>query len=452
MAQILPFAAWRYDSEKVRLEDVLTQPYDKITPAMQAAYYEKSPYNLVRVELGKKESADDDRNTVYTRAAGFLKQCREDRALVQDPEPSIYAYSQTFTAPSGAGAMMTRRGFIALSRLHDYADGVVFRHEQTLSKPKADRLNLLRATRAHTGQIFMLYSDPERKVEAVVWAEAGRKPPTAEMKDEYGVMHRLWRISEAGAVLAIRNHMEDKKLIIADGHHRYETALTYRNERRGSEGMTFAEFGRTGHMSVNVRAPYEKLMMTFVNMEDEGLLILPTHRVVSGVAGFDAAKMLAAAAPFFAISDLGANDPATITVEAALARLHSAGADGPAFLAKTAQGVHLLRTKRTAVEDRLSAVPPRQRQLNVVQLHKVLLEGVLGISEEAIRNQTNLDYLRSAEEAFARVQAGANVAFLMNPVKIEQMRDIAFAGEVMPQKSTDFYPKMMSGLTIYGVE
>ncbi len=448
MAQILPFAAWRYHPGKVRLEDVLTQPYDKITPVMQAAYYEKSPHNLVRVELGRKEPGDDDRHNVYTRAAKFLQTCRGQGAMVQDPEPSIYACSQTFAAPGRAAVMMTRRGFIALSRLHDYADQVVYRHEQTLSKPKADRLNLLRATKAHTGQIFMLYSDPERKVEAVVWGEAGRTPPLAEMKDEYGVMHRLWRVTEAGAVLSIRNHMEDKKLIIADGHHRYETALTYRNERRGDEGMDFAEFGRTGHMTVKVRAPYEKLMMTFVNMEDEGLLILPTHRVVSGLAGFNATKMLADAAPWFDVSDLGA----VITVEAALAHLESAGAEGPAFVTKTAGGVHLLRTKKSAVAERLSSLPERQRQLDVVQLHKVLLEDVLGISEEAIRNQTNLEYLRSAEEAFERVAAGANVAFLMYPVKIEQMRDIAWTGEVMPQKSTDFYPKLMSGLTIYGVE
>ncbi|MEO5936334.1 MAG: DUF1015 domain-containing protein [Terriglobales bacterium] len=448
MAQILPFAAWRYDPAKVRLEDVLTQPYDKITPAMQAAYYEKSPYNLVRVELCKKEAADDEKHTAYTRAAEFLNQCRRDGAIVQDPEPAIYAYSQTFAVPGRAEVMMTRRGFIALSRLHDYADQVVFRHELTLAKPKADRLNLLRATKAHTGQIFMLYSDRERQVDTVLWAEAARTAPHAEMKDEYGVIHRLWRVTEAGAVLSIRNHMEDKKLIIADGHHRYETALAYRNECRGDDGMDFADFGRTGHMAVKVRAPYEQLMMTFINMDDEGLLILPTHRVVSSLFGFSAEKMLADAAPYFEVSDLGAN----LTAEAALEQLHSAGEDGPAFIAKTAKATHLLRSKKDAVAQRLAAQPERQRQLDVVQLHKVLLEGVLGISEEAIRNQINLEYLRSAAEAFQRVDSGANVAFLMNPVKIQQMRDIALAGEVMPQKSTDFYPKLMSGLTIYGLE
>ncbi|HUS18894.1 MAG TPA: DUF1015 domain-containing protein [Terriglobales bacterium] len=447
MAQILSFRAWRYDPRKVRLEDVLTQPYDKITPAMQASYYEKSPYNLIRMELGRSEPGDDEKCNVYSRAAGFLEMCRHDGAIVLDKDPAIYAYSQTFAVPGRAGVAMTRRGFIGLSRLHDYADGVVYRHEQTLSKPKADRLNLLRATQAHTGQIFMLYSDPDRQVDSLIWAEAGRGSPVAEMKDEYAVQHRLWKITEPGIVLAVRNHMEHKKLIIADGHHRYETALAYRNERRADEGMDFAEFGRTGQMAIKVTAPYEKLMMTFINMEDEGLLILPTHRLVSGLAGFDAARMLTVAGEWFSISDLDVATP----VEAAIANLHSAGQESSAILARTAQGLHLLRAKPDAVTSFLKSMSPLQRQLDVVQLHKILLERVLAISEEAIRNQTNVEYLRDAAEAFQRVQRGADVAFLMNPVKIEQMRDVALAGEVMPQKSTDFYPKLMSGLTIYGL-
>lgn len=447
MAHILPFPAWRYDAAKVRLEDVLTQPYDKITPAMQAQYYGKSAYNLVRLELGKKEATDNATDNAYSRAAAFLEHCRHDGILIQD-QPSIYPYSQTFSVPGDSGAMLTRRGFIALGRLHDYADQVVFRHEQTLSKPKADRLELLRTTRVHTGQIFMLYSDPERRVEAVVWAEAGRSAPVAEMKDEYGVTHRLWRVSSPDAILAVRTHMDGRKLIIADGHHRYETALTYRNERRAEDGMEFADFGRTGHMAVKVGKPYENLMMTFITMEDEGLLILPTHRVVFGLAGFDAGRMLEAARPFFTVSDLGA----AAAAGTAEARLRAAGGHGTAFVVKTASGTHLLEARSAPIEEKLAALPELQRRLDVVQLHKVLLEGVLGISEEAIRDQTNLEYLRSAGEAFDRVAQGANAAFLMNPVKVEQMRDVALAGQVMPQKSTDFYPKLMSGLTIYAVE
>jgi uncharacterized protein (DUF1015 family) len=448
MAQILPFQAWRFNPAKVRLEDVLTQPYDKITPQMQSEYYAKSPYNLVRVELGKKEPTDTLQSSVYTRAAEFLQSCRKDGALAQDPEAAIYPYSQTFAIPGRAGSMLTRRGFIAVGRLHDYGDGIVHRHEQTLSKPKADRLDLLRATKVHTGQIFMLYSDHERRTESVLWGAAGRQEPVAQMQDEYGVMHRLWKITDSSAILAVRSQMEDKKLIIADGHHRYETALAYRNERRSGDGMQPADFGRTGHMAVNIRHPYEHLMMTFINVEDEGLLILPTHRVVFGLQGFSSEQFLRNAAKYFRIQQLAPG----MTAAAATGRLHAAGEEGTAFIARTKDGVALLEAVPAAIDAALAGQSPLQSRLDVVRLHKLLLESVLGISEQAIREQTNVEYLRSAEEAFARVDAGADVAFLMNPVNIHQMRDVALNGEVMPQKSTDFYPKLMSGLTIYDVQ
>src|SRR5437660_5207698 len=187
---------------------------------------------------------------------------------LQDTQPSVYVYSQRFAIPGG-NREAERRGFIALGQLEDYSAGVVFRHEQTLAKPKADRLDLLRATRAHFGQIFMLYSDPAAEIESALATTAS---PTAEMRDEYGVLHQLWRISDPAVVDLVRDRMREKKLIIADGHHRYETALNYRNERRVEAGVASAP-----HM------PYEFAMMTFVNMESPGLLILPTHRVVHGV-------------------------------------------------------------------------------------------------------------------------------------------------------------------------
>ncbi len=293
----------------------------------------------------------------------------------------------------------------------------------------------------------MLYSDPDRQIDSVLWPAVSRAAADSELKDEYGVMHRLWRVTDPGTTLSIRTHMEPRKLIIADGHHRYETALAYRNERRVEVGMDLADFGRTGHMAVNAHAPFENLMMTFVNMDDEGLLILPTHRVVFGLDSFAPEKMLSAAEALFTVTDLH-DAPAPAAVES----LRAAGEEDTAFIARTSGRTVLLRARRDAVEKELASLSPLQRRLDVVQLHRLLLEGVLGISEQAIRDQANLEYLRSADEAFARVAAGANVAFLMNPVKIAQMRDVAFAGEVMPQKSTDFYPKLMSGLTIYGVD
>ena len=434
MAHIEPFRALRYDAAKAALADVATQPYDKITPAMQDRYYAASPYNLVRIILGKRETGDRPENNAYTRAAKSFRDWRQEGILRSDPEPSIYRYVQRFSAPSPAssGALQfERQGFIALGKIEDYSAGVVFRHEQTLAKPKADRLDLLRATRAHFGQIFMLYDDPAAEIDRRI---ASAEPPTMEMRDEYGVLHQVWRISDPVSIQLVRNKMRDKKLIIADGHHRYETALTYRNERRAGENAGV------------IPASYEFVMMTFVNMASPGLLVLPTHRVVHGLENFSADAFRASASKFFAVEEADAD----VSGEGASSVLREAG--GTAILAATRGKVFLLSRPR-ASEEVFRNISVRQQSLDVVQLHKCLLEQVLGISEAAIRDQTNVSYIRDGEEALNSVRSGkANVAFLMNPVKMEQMRDIAFAGEVLPQKSTDFYPKLLSGLTIYALE
>ena len=434
MAEIIPFKALRYDPDQVKLEDVLTQPYDKITPEMQSKYYERSAHNLVRIILGKAGETDTDAFNVYTRAAEYLHDWRSSGILKQDPEPGIYAYSQTFTVP-GTRELAERRGLIALGRLHDYADGVVFRHEQTLAKPRADRLNLLRATRAHFGQIFMLYSDPKDEIEALLKTKTEEDPDTS-LLDEYETLHRLWRIHDPALIQAVQQRMRDKKLLIADGHHRYETALAYRNERRAESD------------SSDPNAPYEFVMMTLIPMESRGLVILPTHRIVHGLPTFDRERMLEAAGQFFDIDriDLRTESRSATTL------LGQAGENGTAFVAVTRQGPYLLRAKKNAVQDALGQLPSLQRELDVVQLHRIMLERVLGISEEAVRNQENVRYERDAFEAISWVRQGANVAFLMNPAKIDQVRDIAFGGEVLPQKSTDFYPKLLSGLAIYALE
>jgi uncharacterized protein (DUF1015 family) len=434
MAEIIPFKALRYDPDHVKLEDVLTQPYDKITPEMQTKYYEKSPHNLVRIILGKAGETDTDAFNVYSRAKEYLHDWRSDGILKQDSEPALYAYSQTF-ALHGTRDLSERRGLIALGRLHDYSDGVVFRHEQTLSKPRADRLNLLRATRAHFGQIFMLYSDPQEKIDALLKSKAEEDPDTSIL-DEYETLHRIWRIQDPALIGAAQQVMHDKKLLIADGHHRYETALNYRNERRAQSG------------SADPNAPYEFVMMTLIPMESRGLVILPTHRIVHGLPNFDREQMLEAAAQFFEIDriDMRTENRSATTM------LSQAAENGTAFVAITRQGSYLLRAKANVIEDALKHIPQLQRGLDVVQLHRILLERILGISEEAIRNQENVRYERDAFEAISWIRQGANVAFLMNPAKIQQVSDIAFAGEVLPQKSTDFYPKLLSGLTIYALE
>jgi uncharacterized protein (DUF1015 family) len=426
----------------------MTQPYDKITPAMQEQYYAASPYNLVRIILGKPQAGDNAGENVYTRAAACLREWQATGVLQRDAEPSIYVYAQRFQLPGeGGGTEMERRGFIALGRVEDYDRNVVFRHEQTLSKPKADRLNLLQATQAHCGQIFMVYSDPADEVGRLLQQDgphptaptAGAMgtpvPPTVELRDEYAVLHRMWKVSDPATVAAARTKMADKKLIIADGHHRYETALTYRNERRrGSSG--------------DLQAPYEYVMMTFVNMDAPGLVILPTHRVVFGMENFAIFDMIAAVQKYFEVEDVG---PVS-DVREAVRRLREAGKENTALLAATAHGAFLLRARKDGQPAKLQSLSQQQRGLDVVQLHKLVLEDVLKMSAEDIRAQKHLKYIRDAAEAMDEVRKGAaQVAFLMNPVHIEQMRDIAFAGEVLPQKSTDFYPKMLSGLTIYSL-
>jgi uncharacterized protein (DUF1015 family) len=228
MSSIAAFRALRYDPSKVALDQVVTQPYDKITPEMRERYYAASPHNLVRIILGRQQPTDHSGDNTYTRAAQFFREWRGQSIFVQDAEPSIYPYWQRFSIP-GQKAEQERRGFIALGRIEDYSAGVVFRHEQTLSKPKADRLALLRATRSHFGQIFVLYTDPSAEIEGLL---ANPTSSTSDLTDEYGVRHQVWRVSDPALIELVRNKMNDKRLIIADGHHRYETALAYRNERR----------------------------------------------------------------------------------------------------------------------------------------------------------------------------------------------------------------------------
>jgi uncharacterized protein (DUF1015 family) len=281
----------------------------------------------------------------------------------------------------------------------------------------------------------MLYSDPNNEIGTQLRAKT-EEDPDISLLDEYETLHRVWRVQDPSLMQSVQQKMQDKKLLIADGHHRYETALAYRNERRAETS------------SSDPNAPYEFVMMTLVPMESRGLVILPTHRIVHGLLDFDRERMLEAAGKFFDIDriDLRTESRSATTL------LGEAGGNGTAFVAVTRQGPYLMRAKKDVIQHALRELPVLQRELDVVQLHRVLLERVLKISEEAIRNQDNVRYERDAFEAISWVRQGANVAFLMNPAKIEQVRDIAFNGEVLAQKSTDFYPKLLSGLTIYALE
>ncbi len=472
MARIYPFRALRYDTQKVRMEDVVTQPYDKITPEMQQAYYDRSKYNLIRVILGKKEPGDTDaftpgtdpQHNVYTRAAESLTSWRKKFILREEAEPALYGYAQTYQVP-GTEQIQERKGFIALGHLYDYADKVVYRHEQTFPKHKSDRLALFKATRAYCEQIYMLYSDPAFTAEKLIFDSGA--PADLEITDEYQVIHRVWKLVNPHLINLIVAAMADKKLIIADGHHRYETSVTYMKERAaelGAPSLASERWDRSGtdseedEESPSNRAdephsllpkpafPEAAMMMTFVNMDAPGITILPTHRVVFGLNDFSTEAFLTVAEPYFNITreDSASTEPLT-------------AATGVAFLAATRDGNHLLTAKPEAIATRLKQLHPeitaRQASLDVVQLHRIVLEDLLHLTHESIANTENIRYLRSADEAVQQVHAGkADIAFLIKPVTLHQLKDISLSGDVMPQKSTDFYPKLLSGLAIYALD
>ena len=444
MAQVYPFRAFRYNPARAAFDRVLTQPYDKISPAMQEKYYAADPHNLIAVEKGRAYPGDTPQNNVYTRAAAAIEDWIRNSVVVQDPAPSFYAYTQEYTVP-GTEERRTRRGFIGAGKLEEYSAGVVFRHEHTLSGPKADRLELLRHTKTHTGQLFMLYSDAQRRVDGILAEAEAAASPATEMRDEYGVLHRLWVIAEPERVAAIQKAMEEQKLVIADGHHRYETALNYRNECRARAG------------TIDPGAAYERVMMTFVNTCSEGLTILPGHRVAAHIHDFSWTAARRHLEPWFAAEafPFSSEEKKAAARKSFLTRLTGARekrAIGVYPAAEPQKRAFYVLTLREGVNlaQLLPNVSPLQRELDVVLLHEGILEPALGITPQAVTAEANLTYEREAAAALEAVDSGrAQISFLLNPCSVEQVMKIATAGEVMPQKSTDFYPKLLSGITMY---
>ncbi len=466
MARLYPFRALRYDPARVNMEDVVTQPYDKITPAMQERYYEASPYNLIRIILGKREPGDTEpqdflppgekAHNVYTRAAEYLHDWRRDHIFAEESEPAIYGYSQTYTVP-GTTEVRERRGFIALGHLYDYADKVVYRHEQTFPKHKSDRLALFKATRAYCEQIYMLYSDPAFTAEKLIFQGSfpngfDDNPPDQAITDEYGVVHKVWKLTDPNLINLLLTAMADKKLIIADGHHRYETSVAYAKERGAqlklplNQPLDEDERVTPTHLPVPTY-PEAAMMMTFVNMDAPGITILPTHRVVQGIENFSSPDFITKASAFYTIDEIPGPSRATDLI----ALLTQTPDDS--FIAVTIDGDYLLTPNPEAIAPLLQNLPPKQRQLGVAQLHTVALDHLLGLTEDKIRATGNIQYLREADEAISLVESGeANIAFLIKPITLDQLKDVSLSGEVMPQKSTDFYPKLLSGLAIYALD
>jgi uncharacterized protein (DUF1015 family) len=432
MAEVRPFRGLRYSPTRVSIEKVVTQPYDKISEEMRERYYAADPHNIVRVILGKRMEGDTAENNVYTRAAAVLREWRESGVIVPIDGPAFFVCSQRYMIP-GTGEQRLRKGFIGLGRLEDYANRVVYPHERTLAGPKRDRLQLLRHTRTHFEQIFMLYEDEDHRIDKLL-EEASQAAPDIDVTDEYGASHSLWTLTDPAVLQRIQSEMKGRKLIIADGHHRYETALAYRDERR-AQGDSEPD------------APHEWLPMTFFNMSGPALSILPTHRVVGPLLqDFNAAAFLDCASRFFEVEN------APPDVQGFVSQLAAAGRRRVAIGLSTDRGRRriLLTLKAMDLSVVMADLPEAQRTLDVVILHRLLLERCLGLSEETVRQESNIAYVREFDKALAAISNGeAQLAFLLNPVSLDQLKRIVYEGNVMPQKSTDFYPKVLSGLVLF---
>ncbi|MCL1926533.1 MAG: DUF1015 domain-containing protein [Syntrophorhabdaceae bacterium] len=434
MADVKPFRGIHYDLGRIgNLSDVVAPPYDVISPEEREALYRRHSCNIVRIDFGKKEEGDTPGADVYSRAALFFRDWRSNGTLTQDPAPSLYYYEQEFVI-AGKRAYV-RKGFLGALKLSPFGEGEVFPHERTLSGPKQDRLSLMRATDAHMSPIFGLYSDPSNAV--LKGLCAGMRPkPDLSATDDLGVKHRVWVVSDAGAIRAAVENMAGKGVFIADGHHRYETALAFRDEMRSKHGSDTA-------------AAYEHVLTFLCNMDDEGIVILPTHRGIHSLSGFSEEMFLSAVRRFLPVeSREGSSEDAILAVE-------EAGRRGKA-IAWSAGGnrYHLITFPDIDrfCEANLSKFPLQLRSLDVALLHGFLIEQLLGISAEAVTGGKFVKYYKDPLKAAEDLSSGAiQLAFFLNAVTIPEFRDVSLSGHVLPQKSTFFYPKIGTGLLIFPV-
>ncbi|MFC1903550.1 DUF1015 domain-containing protein [Chloroflexota bacterium] len=439
--EIFPFRGVTYNQEKIGdLNQVVTQPYDKIDKSMQQAYHGRSDYNIVRIILGQEETGDTEQHNKYTRAADYFNSWLQEGILHQSDTPGIYAYHQTYQLADGVSGV--RKSFVALGKLRDYSEGGIKPHENTLAGPKADRLNLMRATRANFGQIFMLYSDPEYEIEKIL-APYVAKSADMNARAEYDVSHRMWFITDEEAIRKVREIMSGKEVFIADGHHRYETALNFRNEIRAKRMKS------EGNESV------DNCMMTFINIYDKALTILPTHRAVFGVDRSKIDSMKREVGNHFTIDEFKfSNDgEETRARKEFLRAMAEKGKHAHCFglYIHGENSYRLLTLKDTAVLEKFDEGGHSQayRELDVSILHSVLLRHFLGIDAKALAEERNVRYEKEAEEAIRKVKAGDfQMIFLVNPTRVEQVEKVAMRGERMAQKSTDFFPKLITGMVM----
>ncbi len=430
MAEIRPFRAIRY-SKDVVLDDVVTPPYDVINGEQQKAFYEQSKVNFIRIDLGYQYEADTPSNNRYTRARQTMMDWIATGVLAIDSEPALYFHEQTFK--NEAGLEMTRKGFFATIRLAEYEEGIVLPHERTLKGPKIDRLNLMKESECHLSPVFFLYDDPERVVDNAL---ASQTAPIADVMTADGIRHVLWKITDPKAIEIAKQFVDKDAVLIADGHHRYETALAYRQHRRDSA------------IEKDDNAPYEFALGFFVNFRDPGLAVFGTHRVVHSLDTFDYPSMID---KIKSRSDFEVTEIDTTDAEGVRSKLAEAGDKYPSFalLTSTTKPVMVSYIGTTDSDLFDAQTPDDVRVLDVAILHEGIFDRMLGISKSVQEAKTNLKYIKGFDDAFnMRTKSENQLIVLMNATKVEQVDAVCRSGGKMPQKSTFFYPKVLSGLLI----
>jgi uncharacterized protein (DUF1015 family) len=414
MADVQPLRALHYNPSVVKIADVVAPPYDVIDSEQRAQLLTRSPYNIVSVDLPQSEPGDRD---PYEAAGKQFQDWQAQGVLTRDDEPAVWAHTQEYTGPDGQAR--TRRGFFCRVRLEEYGPGRIRPHERTHPGPKEDRLRLTRATRADISPIFSLYSDPENAAWSAL-APTTEQPAWGEVADADGTVHRLWRVSDPGAIAAVQAATSGAELLIADGHHRYETMRTYAQEI-GGEGE------------------HQYVLMCLVALEDPGLTIFPTHRMVKGLSRDRQEALGRALRENFEI------------VEVPVDQAAPPAGEGPLQLgyidAHHQRTLRLTLTDQSIADSALQSHSEAYRRLDTGVLETLILKGTLGLTDEDISHMHNFAYARDAEQAISRVRAGEfDAAFLMRPTPVGQVREIAAAGENMPPKSTYFFPKLLTGL------
>lgn len=441
MAKIIPFRGIMYNQAKAgSIADLVCPPYDIISPADRQELYRKSPYNVIRLEYGLESPGDTEDDNRYTRSAAHLDEWFNTDILRQGGVPAFYIYDMEYKIGEDIKKL---RGFISLVRIEDYDSGIVKPHETTLSGPKTDRLNLLRACKASFSQIFSLFSDPQGTISEILGKAAGK--PEMEVKNSDGVIHRLWSLTDKHDIEAVAREMADKAFFIADGHHRYDTALNYRTERRKAAGSFSGE------------ESYNYVAMFLARLEDPGLTILPAHRALFNLINFNPRKFEDDLNRYFNIERIDfdrkseTKDRRTI-LDTMAHRADHAHVFG--MRVKNEHSYYLLTLRNEADMDALlPGKSPAYRRLDVSILHHLIIDTLLGIKMETHKLGLNIEYIKEAEEADKRVHDGAaDIVFFMNPTKVQEVREVAAAGERMPQKATYFYPKLLTGLVMNKID